>query len=276
MTIDLTGFGGYAIIILIIVAIAIIYTIIHRHNINKFASNVERSQMEEAQRKRRIAAEAERKKTEALTAKTNEAIIPEITIYSTYDGKQLAYHYNDVQLTTSGVSPTRIIPGNPLTLKDMGNVINVYQEDTLLLGSLPENRLAGMVRDWNKANNPYIAYLSYCSSDGNSIQIALAFYEDKLAKFLERNRDAINMKLSGKPDELATITTGSECVVDYDIDKDKYFVLLDGYIIGVLPAAAKKYASEHDIEPEDLTVIISDVEYDNERDRDVIFVYIAD
>ena len=276
MIINLTGFAGYAIIILIIAAIAIIYTVIHRHNINKFASNVERSQMEEAQRNRRIAAEAERKKAETHIVNTNEAIIPEITIYSTYDGKQLAYHYNDVQLITSGVSPSRIIPGTPLTLKDMDDVINVYQGDLFLLGSLPENRLAGMVRDWNKANNPYIAYLSYCSSDGKNIQIALAFYEDKLTKFLERNRDAINVKLSGKPDELATITVGSECVVDYDIEKDKYFALLDGYIIGVLPAAAKKYASEHDIEPEDLTVLVSNVEYDNERDRDIISVYIAD
>lgn len=273
-------FGLYGIIGLVIAVIAILYVIIHRRKIARFADSIERSKMEDDQKARRLAAEAERHRQEESDRKQKElessGYTSEVVIPRVYKNLQLAYHYDDVKLNTSGVSPSRIVPGKPLTLKDKGDTIDAYQGDLLLLGSLPQNRLSEMVRDWDKNGDPYLAYVAKCSPDGNDIEIALAFYMDNLARFLSRNPEAKRIKLAGKPEDFVTAYAGAECNVDYDIEKDKYLVMLDGGIIGVLPASALKYASEHDTDPEDLTIYVADTEYDSDKDRDIIYVYIAD
>ena len=202
--------------------------------------------------------------------------VPQINIPRTYEDYQLAYHYPDVNLITSGVSPSRIVPRQELSLRDKGDSIDVYQGDYLLLGSLPENRLAGMVRDWNKSGEPYLAYLSYCSADGNQIQIALAFYSDVIGRFLSANPKAKLFKLAGKQDDLTFPYAGCECFPNYDPEKDKYFVMFDGSSIGVLPVGAVKYAAELNVDPEDLSVMVASIDYDPDKDRDVISVYISD
>ena len=94
--------------------------------------------------------------------------------------------------------------------------------------------------------------------------------------FLARNSDAKLFKLTGKQDELAFYSVGSRCHVEQDDDDpDKYNVTCDQSIIGRLPAAAISYAEKLESLPEDLSVIIAKVDYDIEKDRDIISVYIA-
>lgn len=264
----ISGFGAYFIILGVVILIWILSRIIHRLNVSHQSAQIERSQMEEKERERRLAAEKERKRS-------TEPFAPDITLPSAADDKPIVYRYPDVKIKPASFTFSSLMPGKALTLNDTGSSIEVYQ-DTILLGYLPENRLAGMVRDWNKNGDPYLSYLSFCSRDLQDVQIALAFYEDKLSKLLERNPDALRVKLSGKPEEFASPSAGAQCVVDYDMDKDKYFVSFEDCIIGALPASAVKYASDHEIDPEDLNVYISDVDYDADRDRDIITVYVFD
>ena len=201
---------------------------------------------------------------------------PQITIPDIYENKQRAYFYDDVQLINTTSVPLEYIElSERLSLVDVETDIEVYQ-GKMLIGYMPRNRLSGMVRDWNTNDDPYLAYISNYSNDGKDIQIALAFYIDKIARFLSKNKDAKLIKLSGRPEEDAFPVIGSECGIDYDYEKDKYFVYLDGFIIGILPSSAVKYATDHEIEPDELEVIIESVEYDINRDRDVISVYISD
>lgn len=242
-------------------------------------STVDRQEMEDRERERRLAAEKERKLKEEADRKRIEletkGYTGEIHIPDHFKGCCLAYHYDDVKLTSSGFSPSRIVPKEALSLKDTGTSIEVYQGD-LLLGCLPTNRLSDMVRDWDKNREPYLAYVSKCSADGNDVEIALAFYIDKLGRFISKHPGAKLYKLSGKPDEFVSPSLGDECSVDYDVEKDKYFVMLDGDIVGCLPASAVRYAKNQELDLDDLTVIIGSVDYDTDKDRDVISVYISD
>lgn len=200
--------------------------------------------------------------------------VKELTIPVTYKGKQAVYHYDDVKLTLSGAPESAFVLGKELQLSDNGSAIEASL-DGVVLGILPENRLSGMVRDWDKAGDPYLAYLVKHEPSG-STEIALAFYQDTLSKFLSRNPDAKKIKLLGKPDELCTAEVGMSCNVEYDTDKERYDVLANDDIIGYLPANALKYAEENGCEPEDLTVILCSIDYDIDKDRDFYSVYISD
>ena len=198
-----------------------------------------------------------------------------ISIPETYEGKQIAYSYPDVKLTPSGVPADMIDANQQLTLAEDGDLVRVSQGDTFI-GTLPENRLSGMVHDWNKNGEPYLAYIASYNSTGTDIKIRLVFYENVLEKYLTRNKYAKLVKLTGKPDEFASPVVGGKCEVEFDYEKDKYFVLHDDSMIGWLPASASKYAADRDVSPEDLDVIIADIDYDIEKDRDIISVYISD
>ena len=199
----------------------------------------------------------------------------EITIPQTYDGKPMAYHYSDVKVTSLGVPESEIIIENPLVFNVDIDHIKVIQ-DGINIGILPENRIAGMVRDWIRQNDPYVAYITSYNDSAESFEIFLAFYTDIIGKFLERNKDAKLVKLTGKQEDFAYPVIGAKCEVEFDDEKDKYYVSLDGSRLGWLPATAIKYATDHDLEPEDLEVIISSIDYDLDKDREIISVYIAD
>ena len=187
----------------------------------------------------------------------------------------MAYHYSDVKVTSLGVPESKIIIENPLVFNVGVDHIEVIQ-DEINIGILPENRIAGMVRDWIRQNDPYVAYVTSYNDGAESFEIFLAFYADVVGKFLERNRDAKLVKLTGKQEDFACPIVGARCEVEFDDEKEKYYVVLDGSKLGGLPATATKYATDHDIDPEELEVIISSIDYDLDKDREIISVYIAD
>lgn len=105
--------------------------------------------------------------------------------------------------------------------------------------------------------------------------VSSSWVED-VGTFLARNDDAKLFKLTGKQEDLAIYNVGSRCHVEQDDeDPDRYNVTCDHCIIGRLPSAAISYAEKIEALPEDLSVIIADIDYDIEKERDIISVYIA-
>jgi hypothetical protein len=101
-------------------------------------------------------------------------------------------------------------------------------------------------------------------------------WSESVEKFLARSPEAKLFKLTGKPEEFAFYEVGNRCHVEEDENTSgKYNVTFDGSVIGRLPASALKFAESIDSLPEDLSVIIAEVEYDLEKERDIISVYIA-
>ena len=85
-----------------------------------------------------------------------------------------------------------------------------------------------------------------------------------------------DVRLVGKADEYAFAEIGQVCTVEQDMDHDQcYLVLVDGMTIGALPTIAMRYAEKADKDPTELAVIVTDVDYDVEKDRDIFTVYIA-
>lgn len=201
---------------------------------------------------------------------------PEISIPEAVEGKKLAYHYDDVSIIpvigAAGIVQATV----PLTFSEHQGTVYVLQRDRLI-GNLKENRIAGMVRDWKKNGDPVLSYISRFSSDNTSAEIAIFFYRDQARLVLERFAGEKQYKLTGKPDEFAEgYQPGDACSIEADPDKeDKYQVIHEGTRIGYLPAAALTYAEDQGISPEDLKVYIADVEYDDERERDIIHVYLS-
>jgi hypothetical protein len=94
--------------------------------------------------------------------------------------------------------------------------------------------------------------------------------------FLARNNEAKLVKLIGKPEDLADYAVGNKCDIEQDIENDeKYNVLIADFVIGRLPASAISFAEDNDCDPEDLDVIVAEVDYDLEKDCDIISVYVA-
>lgn len=200
---------------------------------------------------------------------------PSVNVPMKYQDKNRVYFYPDVKIIGFPGGADLVVPGEPLSFSCSDNFVQLFQGSNLV-GQMVENRLAGMVRDWEKAGDPVLGYVLEYSDDGASAMIALAFYQDLLAKFLKKNPGAKPYKLIGKPDELAFgYEPGCTCSVESDFDvPDKYFVVFDGSPIGRLPASAIRYAEENGYSPEDLDVIISSVDYDDEKGQDIISVYI--
>lgn len=85
-----------------------------------------------------------------------------------------------------------------------------------------------------------------------------------------------DVRLVGKADEYAFAEIGQVCTVEQDMDHDqRYLVLVDDMTIGALPTIALRYAEKADKDPTELAVILTDVDYDVEKDRDIFTVYIA-
>ena len=85
-----------------------------------------------------------------------------------------------------------------------------------------------------------------------------------------------DVRLVGKPDEYAIVEVGEICTVEQDMDNEqRYLVLVDGVTIGALPSIALRFAEKADKDPTELAVILTDVEFDIDKDREVFTVYIA-
>ena len=223
----------------------------------------------------RQAAPASRPAPPAAAAPVPADPAPVISLPLSYQDKNRVYSYDDVKIVPVPGGASLVRPGEPLSFSCSPESVKIFQGSNCI-GEMVENRLAGMVRDWEKAGDPVLGYVLKYSDDGASAMIALAFYQDLLAKFLKKNPGAKPYKLTGKPDELAFgYEPGCTCSVESDFDDpDKYFVVFDGSQIGCLPASAIRYAEENGYSPEDLDVIISSVDYDDEKDQDIISVYI--
>ena len=102
-------------------------------------------------------------------------------------------------------------------------------------------------------------------------------FSEDVDKFLARNGNAKLVKLTGKPDEFADYTVGNRCHIEEDEETEgKYNVTCGGDVIGRLPASAISYAEKHDTTPDCLVAIVASVDYDYDKDRDIISIYIAD
>lgn len=254
---------GAAIIILLIIRT------VHKRNkaIRQYAA--EQKAREEAAATERKKAEQQRIEAERQAEKAAKVKpFPE-----DLDGVQIEYAYRDVVIIPEGLQRD-ITKGEELTLAINDDHITVKLH-SIPIGHMKENRLAEMVRDWKKREDPCKAYFIENTDDGP--MIALFFYSDVIGKFLQKNPDAKLITLSGKQDDLAFYDVGNKCEIEQDIeDPDKYIVTCDDATIGRLPASGISYAEEHECSPEDLFVIIAEVEYDIEKERDIISVYITD
>ena len=102
-------------------------------------------------------------------------------------------------------------------------------------------------------------------------------WSESLENFLARNENAKLIKLTGKAEDFAFYEIGNRChIVPDEDDNERYIVLCGDDMIGRLPSSAITYARKNDCEPEDLAVIVADIDYDIEKDRDIISVYISD
>ena len=229
-----------------------------RQKIN--AANAAIKQMEEE--KAAAAARAAEEETHTLTVNIPDEI----------DGKQLTYHYEDVKIDTTEAAKDDTF-AKRLTFFEDGDRVGLLL-DGVNVGYLPQNRLSGMARDWLKSGDPYVAYLA--NRRGDEVTAFLGFYTDTLQRFMKKNPDAKLFKLVGKPEEFAFYSKGNKCEIEKDYDSEKYQVICNECVIGKLPVSAVSYAEKHEIDPEDLDVIIGEVDYDIEKDRDIISVYISD
>ena len=258
------------IIIGIVIIIILIISTIHRRNkaIRQYAAE-QKAREEAAAAKAREMAEQQKTTLERL-AEQAAKVKP---FPADLDGVQVEYAYRDVVIVPEGLRRD-ITRGEELMLSVSDEHITV-KFHSIPIGHLRENRLAEMVRDWNKKGDPYKAYFLENTDDGP--MIALFFYSDVIGKFLQKNPGAKLITLTGKQDDLAFYDVGDKCEIESDTeDPDKYIVTCDDATIGRFPAAGISYAEEHNCSPEDLFVIIAEVEYDIEKERDIISVYITD
>ena len=254
------------IIVFALFIILVVGLLIRRRN-NAIREYKQRAQMEAAEKQRR--AEQQRIESEKKAAAEAARVKP---FPETIDGHQIEYSYRDVVLIPEGVR-RNITRGEELALVFRDDRVMV-KANSIPIGFMEENRLAEMVKGWDKKGDPCKCYFMNNTDDGP--MVALFFYGDAIGKFLKRNPEAEMVKLTGKPDELAFYDIGSRCEVMLDSENDEqYDVICDNETIGKLPRSAIAYANKHECSPEDLDVIIAEVDYDTEKDRDIISVYIS-
>lgn len=262
------------VIFIVIVISAIVYYRNKRRAAIQQSIAVQKAAQEKAQLEKQKQLEKQMEETRAAIADAEDLITKaqnKVSPPEEIDGKNIMYQYKDVIIIPDG-KPESASAGDYLELKDDGESIYVKAHG-IMIGRMKDNRLADMVRDWKKAGDPIRAYSVDLTDEGP--MIALYFYGDSVGKFLARNPDAKLIELKGKQDDLAFYSVGVRCEVEYDQEDEKHLVTCDGALIGTLPGSAIEYAEDHDQSPEDLDVIIADIEYDVEKDRDIISVYIA-
>ena len=213
--------------ILIVLAVIIFLIIFSRHRKKQAVINAQRASQEEARRaadkarreqeeRDRKAAEVARSRESTPSSASSEKDVT-INIPSEIDGNQIAYHYDDVQIDPAGSISDNAFAKKLIFSEDGDRVCLLL--DGIKVGYLPQNRLAGMARDWLASGDPYLAYLS--ERKGDKIIAFLAFYTDAIARFLKKHPDAKLLKLTGKPDEFAFYSKGQKCEIEKDFESDK-------------------------------------------------------
>ena len=253
---------------LVFIIVLIIYAVRRKKRIIQQYAEAQRAQQLEAAAEAQRKAELQRIEKERAAAKAS-TVKP---FPADIDNMQIEYSYRDVVLIPEGIR-RNIIKGEELEFAISDDQITV-KVNAIPIGYMKENRLAGMVRDWYAKGDPCKCYFISYTDDGP--MIAIFFYSDVIGKFLKRNPEAKLIKLAGKPEDLAFYDVGNQCIVEQDLeDPDKFVVTCDNATIGRLPASGISYAEKHDCSPEDLSVIIAEIDYDIEKERDIISVYIA-
>ena len=98
---------------------------------------------------------------------------------------------------------------------------------------------------------------------------------EDLSKWLGRNRDAILVKLEGRPVDFTKYRVGHICSIEEN-DEGQYNVLVGNHVIGQLPEEAIAFAKQFDYSPEFLIAIVGKIEYGASSSDDEIFIYIAE
>ena len=99
---------------------------------------------------------------------------------------------------------------------------------------------------------------------------------EDLGKWLGRNRDAVLVKLEGKPVDFTKYRVGHLCRIEESDDGQKYNVFIGNHLIGQLPDEAVAFAEQVDSSPEYLISIVGQIEYGASPENDEIFIYIAE
>ena len=99
---------------------------------------------------------------------------------------------------------------------------------------------------------------------------------EDLGKWLGRNRDAMLVKLEGKPVEFTKYRVGHLCRIEEDDNGQKYNVFIGNHLIGQLPDEAVAFADQVNSSPEYLVSIVGKIEYGASSDNDEIFIYVAE
>ena len=113
-------------------------------------------------------------------------------------------------------------------------------------------------------------------SEGGKVKISTGSGKvrlDDINKWLNRNRDAVLVKLEGSHDVFG-YRVGHICNIEED--DGKYNVFVGKHLIGQLPEEAIAFANQIDYSPEFMISIVGKIDYAASAEDDAIFIYIAE
>lgn len=161
-----------------------------------------------------------------------------VTIPERVNGKQAHYRYSKVVLTDVAPDPESVRLGEQLILRQIGDRVSVMQDDREI-GKLPDNRLAGMVRDWQRNMDPILAMAFHADNAKRELFVYLVFYEDVLAKMIARREKPILVRGSGNEDAqdaIGLLGVGDVVAISYNEEKQRYDVSSGLHDIGYFKA----------------------------------------
>ena len=185
---------------------------------------------------------------------------------------QFAYEYHKVNV--------RPIAGLDINTLELGSKVSFAMDEgtpTVMLdgqqiGTMQSGRIADMVSDWLKRDEPIFSVLETRIPDENLIQLFVVFYRN-LIEVAER-RGLSRVKLVSNTnqemqDSIICHEVGDICYANYDIEKQKWEVSAGISTIGYLPAKYKD-----DTISEDAKIIIADIAENDETGKYSVWVYV--
>lgn len=142
------------------------------------------------------------------------------------------------------------------------NAIRVIVPGPYKIGYIYRGKLQDMMNDYLTAGLPIKSNIS--KVDGTIIYLNIAFYGRTIPAYKEPTK---TYKLTGNKnaemqDNIDICNVGQYMSFNYDYEKEKYIILGDyGIEIGYLPLSANAL-----LESEDVTIVISDILYDENTD----------